>query len=97
MRTLESVNEFKTEAADAVFTKQQAVAATLQLLQTEKDNAENTPEETALFAKALAQAEFRYIDDNITQTDRMLDALGVAHYTTDKITKAIEDLVFDVQ
>ena len=32
MRTLNSVSEFQTEAANAVFTKQQAISATLQLL-----------------------------------------------------------------
>ena len=30
MRTLNSVSEFQTEAANAVFTKQQAISATLQ-------------------------------------------------------------------
>lgn len=96
MHTLIYVNEFKSEAANAVFTKQQAVAATLQLLQKEQMNPNNTPEEADLFVKAIAKAEFRYIDATTTETDRMLDTLGVARFTTQEITAAIDALLFDV-
>lgn len=44
MRTLNSVSEFQTEAANAVFTKQQAISATLQLLTKEWNDPGNTPE-----------------------------------------------------
>ena len=56
MRTLHYINEFKTEAANAVFTKQQAVAATLQLLEKERLCPDNTDEETALFTTAIEKA-----------------------------------------
>ncbi|MEG2037421.1 MAG: hypothetical protein RRZ93_05480 [Ruthenibacterium sp.] len=85
MRSLPYIDEFKTEAVDAVFTKQQAVAATLQLLQKEQSSPENTAEETALFTRAMSKAEFRYIDATVTDTDRMLDGLGVARFTTQSI------------
>ncbi|MBR6791213.1 MAG: hypothetical protein IKM31_10145 [Oscillospiraceae bacterium] len=97
MRTLHTVIEFKAEAGNAVFTKQQAVAATLQLLEKEKLNPENTAEETAVFAAAIAKAEFRYIDATKTETDRMLDGLGVARFTTEDIVNGIEALLFDVK
>ena len=59
MRQLTAVLEFQEEAANAVFTKQQAVAATLQLLRREENDPVNTAEETALFAAAVGRAEFR--------------------------------------
>ena len=96
MRTLHYVNEFKTEAANAVFTKQQAVAATLQLLENERLCPDNTDEETALFTTAIEKAEFRYIDSTKTDTDRMLDGLGVARFTTEDIVEGIQMLLFDV-
>ena len=38
MRTLEAVDEFRREAGQALFTKQQAVAVTMNLLDTERKN-----------------------------------------------------------
>ena len=62
MRTLNSVSEFQTEAANAVFTKQQAISATLQLLTKEWNDPGNTPEEKSVLENAIQRAEFRYID-----------------------------------
>ena len=97
MRQLTAVLEFQEEAANAVFTKQQAVAATLQLLRREENDPVNTAEETALFAAAVGRAEFRYIDATNTETDRMLDAIGVARVTAADVVRAIHDLLFDLQ
>ncbi|MCI8601620.1 MAG: hypothetical protein HFE45_08555 [Oscillospiraceae bacterium] len=96
MRILTHVNEFKNEAANAVFTKQQAVAATLQLLEQERQSPENSAADTELFTRALARAEYRYLDATKTDTDRMLDGLGVARFTTADIVEAINALLFDV-
>ena len=97
MRTMKYVDEFRREAANAVFTKQQAVSVTLQLLTLEMDEPGNSEEETALFRKALERAEFRYIDATKTQTDKMLDAIGVARFTTEDLVNAIEMIVFDAE
>lgn len=97
MRTLSIVEEFKTEAARAVFTKQQAVYATLQLLQAEMQDPANTAEETALLQKAIERADLRYIDTTSTQTDHMLDTLGVARFAAQDIVDGISALVFDVE
>ena len=94
MRQLTAVLEFQEEAANAVFTKQQAVAATLQLLRREENDPVNTAEETAA---AVGRAEFRYIDATKTETDRMLDAIGVARFTAADVVRAIHDLLFDLQ
>lgn len=97
MRKLSVVDEFKTEAGEAVFTKQQAVAVTLQLLQRELQSAENTEEDTRILSAAIQKAEFRYIDSTATETDRMLDSLSVARFKVHQITDALEALLFDVQ
>lgn len=97
MRRLEIVNEFKQEAAGAMFTKQQAIAVTLQLLQKEQQNPGNTAEEAKLLADAIAKSEFRYIDATKTETDQMLDMLNVARFKSEDIVNAIEMILFDVQ
>ena len=95
MRTLNSVSEFQTEAANAVFTKQQAISATLQLLTKEWNDPGNTPEEKSVLENAIQRAEFRYID--ATKSERMLDAIGVARFTTQDIVNAIQAIVFDAE
>ena len=92
MRTLNSVSEFQTEAANAVFTKQQAISATLQLLTKEWNEAEKS-----VLENAIQRAEFRYIDATKSETDRMLDAIGVARFTTQDIVNAIQAIVFDAE
>lgn len=97
MRTLESITEFKQEAANAVFTKQQAVSATLQLLQKELMSKKNSSEEAEILQNAINKAEFRYIDTTKTETDQMLDAIGVARFTTQNIVDGINALLFDAE
>ena len=63
MRTLNSVSEFQTEAANAVFTKQQAISATLQLLTKEWNDPGNTPEEKSVLENAIQRAEFDEVGD----------------------------------
>lgn len=92
-----SVSEFQTEAANAVFTKQQAISATLQLLTKEWNDPGNTPEEKSVLENAIQRAEFRYIDATKSETDRMLDAIGVARFTTQDIVNAIQAIVFDAE
>ena len=88
MRTLNSVSEFQTEAANAV---------TLQLLTKEWNDPGNTPEEKSVLENAIQRAEFRYIDATKSETDRMLDAIGVARFTTQDIVNAIQAIVFDAE
>lgn len=97
MRQLTAVLEFQEEAANAVFTKQQAVAATLQLLKREENDPANTAEETALFAAAVGRAEFRYIDATKTETDRCWTPSGWPVSPGADVVRAIHDLLFDVQ
>ena len=97
MRTLHTVHEFQEEASSAIFTKQQAVAVTLRLLELEMLDPENTDEETQLFADALKKAEFRYLDMTKTATDSILDSLNVARFTASDIVRAINDILFDVR
>ncbi len=97
MNNLPFIDEFKIEAANAMFTKQQAVAATLQLLTLESKKSTNTEKDVEIFNAALKKAEFKYIDATQTGTDAMLDSLGVARFTAQEIVSAIETLLFDVK
>ncbi|MFQ9873131.1 MAG: hypothetical protein ACLRVT_09145 [Oscillospiraceae bacterium] len=48
MRTLTHLDEFRREAQNALFTKQQAISVTLRLLELEKNSQENTDQESAI-------------------------------------------------
>lgn len=97
MRTLNKVIEFQQEASNALFTKAQALAIMMQLLELERRQPENTPEEAAVLENAMKNLNFRYLDTTETQTDQMLDSLGVARLTTAEIAQAIEAVVFDME
>ena len=97
MRKLHKVDEFRTEAANALFTRQQAMAITLQLLQRELKSDENSEEDAAVLAKAIQRVSMQYLDATETETDQLLDVFQVARLTSDDILKAIQDIIFDVQ
>ena len=61
----------------------------MQLLTKEWNDPGNTPEEKSVLENAIQRAEFRYIDATKSETDRMLDAIGVARFTTQDIVNAI--------
>ena len=46
---------------------------------------------------AISKAEFRYLDLTRTDTDTLLDSLGVARFTTQDIVSAVEDIIFNAQ
>ena len=96
MRTLYKVDEFRTEGSKAIFTKQQAVAVTLQLLKAEADFPDNTPEETRILNDAMKKINFQYLDYTSSETDTMLDTLNVARFTTEDILSAIDNVVFEL-
>ena len=97
MRTLHKLHEFQQEAGHAVFNKQQAVAITLRLLETEKNDPDNTDEENRILADAMKKVEFRYLDATQTETDFVLDSLGVARFTVSDIVNAVKNVLFDVK
>ena len=45
MRTFHKIDEFRTEAANALFTKQQAISVTMRLLELELADPQNSEEE----------------------------------------------------
>ena len=96
MRTLYKVDELRTEGSKAIFTKQQAVAVTLQLLKAEADFPDNTPEETRILNDAMKKINFQYLDYTSSETDTMLDTLNVARFTTEDILSAIDNVVFEL-
>ena len=57
----------------------------------------NSSEEAEILQNAINKAEFRYIDTTKTETDQMLDAIGVARFTTQNIVDGINALLFDAE
>lgn len=96
MKTLKIIDEFRVEAKEALFTKQQAVAITLRLLQAELAAAEDAQDRETL-SKALQNITFSYLDATATPIDEMLDEVGVARFTSEQIISAIQNVIFDVK
>lgn len=95
MRTLEKVNEFRNEAKYAMFTKQQAIAVTMNLLEAERRNPKNSEEDLRILNDAMQKITFRYLDATETETDVLLDSLGVARLSAEDIISAIHTVIFD--
>lgn len=96
MRAMSKVDEFKKEASNALFTRSQAVAVTLRLLELEMNGCD-TAEEAEIFANALRIAHVGYLDATNTETDALLDSMGVARITAEDIVKAIDAIMFDAE
>ena len=95
MKTLKIIDEFRVEAKDALFTKQQAVSITLRLIQAELAQAEGKDAE--VLSKALKNISFSHLDATATAIDEMLDEVGVARFTSEQIISAIQNVIFDVE
>ena len=97
MRSLKRIDEFKREAPNAVFTKEQAMQISLRLLKKEMEDPANSPADTATLKKAMEYFSFEYLDSTTTETDQMLDAFNVARLTTEDITEAIKVVLFEAE
>lgn len=95
MRPLPVIEEFKREARNAIFTKEQAMQISLKLLTKELQSPDNTDEEKAVLQKAVEYFSLRYLDETQTETDAMLDAFNVARLTTDDIAEGLKVVLFD--
>lgn len=95
MRPLPTIEEFKREARNAVFTKEQAMQISLKLLTKELQSPDNTDEEKKILQKAIEYFSIRYLDETQTETDAMLDAFNVARLTTDDIAEGLKVVLFD--
>lgn len=95
MRSLNKIDEFRREAGNALFTKQQAVAVTLRLLEMESNDPNNTQQETEILNAAMRKINFTYLDATHTQTDALLDSLSVARLTANDIIEAINLIIFE--
>ncbi|MCI8497246.1 MAG: hypothetical protein HFE85_03205 [Clostridiales bacterium] len=97
MRTLYQLEEFKKEAGEALFTKQQAISVTLRLLEMELKNPQNSEDDRRILADAMKQASFHYIDQTQTGIDSLLDSVGVARIPAVSIADAVSQIIFDVE
>lgn len=95
MLKLNKVDEFRREAANALFTKQQALAITLQLLKREADDADE--ETKAVLNKAIEKINVSYLDDTSTETDVLLDTFNVARLNSADILNAINVIIFECE
>lgn len=96
MRSLPILDEFKREAPNALYTKEQAMQIALKLLKKELDRA-GSKEDAAVIRKAIEYFSFSYLDATETETDAMLDAFNVARLTTEDITEAIKVVLFEAE
>lgn len=98
MRNCTKIDEFKQEAQNALFTKQQALSVVTRLLQLEAADTENhTETECQQLQDAAARVDFTYLDFTSSETDTMLDSFGVARITTEDIVKALDVVLFEVE
>ncbi len=97
MRNLEFVEEFRQEAQHALFTKKQAVAVTMRLLEEELKNDANTEEEQKILEGAMQRIDFHYLDTTNSLTDEILDAADVARINAENIADAIDVVVFETK
>ncbi|MGI5894921.1 MAG: hypothetical protein ACOX6P_10060 [Candidatus Merdivicinus sp.] len=96
MRSLSILDEFKKEAPNAIFTKEQAMQISLKLLKKELDRT-TSEEDAAVIRKAIEYFSFSYLDATETETDAMLDAFNVARLTTSDIVEAIQVVLFEAE
>lgn len=97
MRKLKKVDEFRTEASNAIFTKQQALAVAFKLFELELADPANSEEDTRILSEAMKRVSFYYFDSTTTQTDAILDSIGVARMTSEDIINAINILIFEAE
>ena len=95
MRSLNAINEFKREAPNAVFTKDQALQITLKLLTKELNDPSNSENERDVLKRAVEHFSFQHLDTTISETDAMLDAFNVARITTSDIVEGIKTVLFE--
>lgn len=97
MRKLNIVDEFRTEAATSLFTKTQAMAITIRLLQLELANDANAESDVRVLSDMLKRFDFHYLDETPTEIDVILDNANVARLSSEDILNAIELVRFDVE
>ena len=97
MRTFHKIDEFRTEAANALFTKQQAISVTMRLLELELADPQNNEEEKQVLTNAVSRVGMRYLDATNTQTDEILDSFGVARIRCEDIIEGINMILFEAK
>ncbi len=95
MRFLNKVDEFKQEANNALFTKEQAIAVAVKLFDVELADPSNSEEDIRVLTDAKNRVSIRYFDSTATQVDEILDSVGVARLTVQDIAQAIDVMLFE--
>lgn len=95
MRTFRRIEEFKTEASNALFTKQQALSITLKLFELELADTANSGQDKKILNDAIQNVNINYFDMTSSETDKILDSVGVARLNIYDISNAIDTILFE--
>lgn len=95
MRTFRRIEEFKTEASNALFTKQQALSITLKLFELELADTSNSNQDKKILNDAIQNVNINYFDMTSSETDKILDLVGVARLNIYDISNAIDTILFE--
>ena len=95
MRFLNKVDEFKQEATNALFTKEQAIAVAIKLFDAELADPSNSEEDIRVLTDARQRVSIHYFDNTASNVDEILDSVGVARLTAHDIAQAIDIMLFE--
>ena len=90
MKTLNKIDEFRQEASNALFTKEQALEVTQRLFEMELSDPDNSEEEIRVIKSAMERISLNYMDMTASETDSILDACHVARLNSNDIANAID-------
>ena len=97
MRSLKKIEEFRREASNALFTKEQAIVVATKLFELELSQPDLGENDRNVLENALSRISLRYFDTTETETDAILDAAGVARLTVNDIADAMDVMLFEAQ
>ena len=97
MRALNKIDEFRLEASNALFTKEQALEVTQRLLELELADPENSEEENRIIKYAIERIGLNYMDMTASETDSILDSCNVARLNSNDIANAIDMAIMEAK
>ncbi len=97
MRALNKIDEFRQEASNALFTKEQALEVTQRLLELELADPENSEEENRIIKYAIERIGLNYMDMTASETDSILDSCNVARLNSNDIANAIDMAIMEAK
>ena len=97
MYSYSKIDEFRREADNALFTKEQALQVVGRLFDLQLVQPENSPEDIRILTAAKQKVNMSYFDATSTEIDQLLDAAAVARLTAANIADAIDVILFEAK